>query len=79
MSEREAFPVPSLDLNNLLHCLFQVDPSGPLATLHKILLSEESIAVLRNFLESHWYTVVIVAGAVFCLMVIAINLDPHCD
>lgn len=50
-----------------------MDPSGPLATLHKILLSEESIAYLRTFLESHWYTVVIVFAGVFFLMVNIVN------
>ena len=48
---------------------FQVDPSGPLATLRKILLSEESIENLRNFLVTHWYSVILMAVAVLVLMV----------
>ena len=47
----------------------QVDPSGPLATLRKILLSEESIESLRNFLVTHWYSVILMAVAVLVLMV----------
>ena len=57
-------------LNNPYHdCTFQVDPSGPLATLRKILLSEESIESLRNFLVTHWYSVILMAVAVLVLMV----------
>lgn len=51
------------------HCPFQVDPSGPLATLRKILLSEESIASLRLFLLTHWYTVIFIIVGVLILMV----------
>ena len=34
----------------------EVDPSGPLATLRRLLLSDESIASLKKWIEDHWYT-----------------------
>lgn len=70
---REASPLTAMikrqnkDDPNLV--LLQVDPSGPLATLRKLLLSEESIASLREFLMSHWYTVIFIMAGVFLLMV----------
>ena len=48
---------------------FQVDPSGPLATLRNLLLGEESIASLKMFLENYWYAVIFIAIAVIILMV----------
>lgn len=33
----------------------EVDPSGPLATLRRLLLSDESIASLKRWVEDHWY------------------------
>ncbi len=47
----------------------EVNPSGPLATLRKILLSEESIASLGRFLVRHWYLAIFVALGVLPLMV----------
>lgn len=42
----------------------EVDPNGPLATLRKLLLSEESIASFRRLMLEHWYlTALIVLGA----------------
>ena len=57
--------------NGILPCSspFQVDPEGPLATLRKILLSEESIASLQKFLTTHWYIVILLIAGVFALMV----------
>jgi disintegrin and metalloproteinase domain-containing protein 10 len=57
-----------LPYNPLTPCL-QVDPSGPLATLRKILLSDKSIASLKKFLTDHWYAAVIAVIAVIGLMV----------
>ena len=48
---------------------FQVDPSGPLATLRKLLLSEKSIASLKKFLTQYWYTVIFIIVGVLILMV----------
>lgn len=33
----------------------QVDPSGPIATLRKLLLSEENIASFKRWAYEHWY------------------------
>ncbi|CAG0898680.1 unnamed protein product, partial [Darwinula stevensoni] len=38
----------------------EVDPSGPLATLRKLILSEESIATLRKWVQTHWYGVLFI-------------------
>lgn len=38
----------------------EVDPSGPLATLRRLLLSDESIASLKKWIEDHWYVFVII-------------------
>lgn len=47
----------------------EVDPSGPLATLRKLLLSEESIATFKKWVQHNWYTVVLAALGVFVLLV----------
>lgn len=33
----------------------EVDPSGPIATLRKLLLSEENIASFKKWALDHWY------------------------
>lgn len=47
----------------------EVDPSGPLATLRRLLLSEESIASFKKWIISNWYTVAMVVIAVIVLLV----------
>lgn len=47
----------------------EVDPSGPLATLRKLLLSEESIASFKKWVISNWYAVSLIIVAVFALLV----------
>lgn len=47
----------------------EVDPSGPLATLRKLLLSEESIASFKKWIQHNWYTVALTAIGVFILLV----------
>lgn len=47
----------------------EVDPSGPLATLRKLLLSDESIAGFKRFVLKHWYAVVLILLAVIALLV----------
>ena len=47
----------------------QVDPLGPLLTLHDILFSDSSINDLRNFITKYWYSVILAAVAVIALMV----------
>jgi hypothetical protein len=48
---------------------FQVDPSGPLATLRKLLLSDESIASFKRWVTDHWYAVVIIVFAALFILV----------
>lgn len=47
----------------------QVDPSGPLATLRGLLLSDESLANLQRWILQHWYAVLFVVLAVLVLLV----------
>lgn len=52
---------------------FQVDPSGPLATLRKLLLSDESIASFKRWVTDHWYAVLLIVFAVLSLLVSTSN------
>uniref|UniRef100_A0A182UGU2 Disintegrin domain-containing protein n=1 Tax=Anopheles melas TaxID=34690 RepID=A0A182UGU2_9DIPT len=52
----------------------EVDPSGPLATLRKLLLSEESIASFKRWILSNWYTVALIVTAVLVLLKIRHNV-----
>ncbi|XP_058056095.1 uncharacterized protein LOC131207497 [Anopheles bellator] len=52
----------------------EVDPSGPLATLRKLLLSEESIASFKKWIFSNWYTVALIVTIVFILLVLSAKL-----
>ena len=52
----------------------EIDPKGPLATLRKLLLSEESIANLKKFLMRYWYTVIFIVLGVFILMAVIIKV-----
>lgn len=47
----------------------EVDPSGPLATLRKLLLSEESIASFKKWIIDYWYAVAAMIIAVVTLLV----------
>ncbi|CAK1545924.1 unnamed protein product [Leptosia nina] len=47
----------------------EVDPSGPLATLRKLLLSDESIAGFKRWMLRHWYAVLLILLAVIALLV----------
>lgn len=47
----------------------QVDPSGPLATLRKLLLSDESLASLQEWLQLHWWAVTLLLLAILVLLV----------
>ncbi|KAI9584735.1 hypothetical protein GQX74_006630 [Glossina fuscipes] len=53
----------------------EVDPSGPLATLRKLLLSEESIATFKKWIQHNWYTVVLAAVGVFILLIVKFVLN----
>ncbi|XP_008548211.1 disintegrin and metalloproteinase domain-containing protein 10 [Microplitis demolitor] len=51
----------------------EVDPSGPLATLRKLLLSDESLATFRRWVVEHWYAVAILILAAISLLVATIR------
>ncbi|XP_068631051.1 uncharacterized protein [Battus philenor] len=46
----------------------EVDPSGPLATLRKLLLSDESLAGFKRWVLRHWYAVLLILLAVIALL-----------
>ncbi|XP_068157635.1 uncharacterized protein Kul isoform X1 [Drosophila tropicalis] len=52
----------------------EVDPSGPLATLRKLLLSEESIASFKKWMQQNWYTVALAAIGVILLLILSTKL-----
>ncbi|XP_068228100.1 LOW QUALITY PROTEIN: uncharacterized protein Kul [Palaemon carinicauda] len=52
----------------------EVDPSGPLATLRGLLLSDESLANLQRWIIEHWYAVLFVIFAVMVLLVAIIKV-----
>uniref|UniRef100_A0A1I8NQN7 ADAM10 endopeptidase n=1 Tax=Stomoxys calcitrans TaxID=35570 RepID=A0A1I8NQN7_STOCA len=52
----------------------EVDPSGPLATLRKLLLSEESIATFKKWMQHNWYTVALAVLGVFVLLILSTKL-----
>ncbi|XP_049820176.1 disintegrin and metalloproteinase domain-containing protein 10-like isoform X2 [Aethina tumida] len=49
----------------------EVDPSGPLATLRKLLLSEESIASFKRWVLDYWYVVAAVIAVVIVLLILS--------
>ncbi|XP_053698666.1 uncharacterized protein LOC128745614 [Sabethes cyaneus] len=52
----------------------EVDPSGPLATLRKLLLSEESIATFKKWVLSNWYAVALIVVFVLALLILSAKL-----
>ncbi|KAK4292187.1 hypothetical protein Pmani_035029 [Petrolisthes manimaculis] len=53
----------------------EVDPSGPLATLRGLLLSDESLATLQRWVAQHWYAVLF---AVLALLVLLTTIFGVC-
>lgn len=53
-----------------------MDPSGPLATLRKLLLSDESLASLQEWLQQHWWAVTLLLLAILVLLVSRAALGP---
>ncbi|KAG8242950.1 hypothetical protein J6590_055673 [Homalodisca vitripennis] len=45
-----------------------VDPSGPLATLRKLLLSEESIASFKRWILDRWYYAALICASVILIL-----------
>ncbi|CAK9824706.1 Disintegrin and metalloproteinase domain-containing protein 10 [Anthophora retusa] len=52
----------------------EVDPSGPLATLRKLLLSDESLATFRRWIIDHWYAAALIILAAVSLLVASMRL-----
>lgn len=55
----------------------EVDPSGPLATLRKLLLSEESIAGFKKWIMHYWYAVAAILVAIISLLVSSKSLKKN--
>lgn len=47
----------------------EVDPAGPLATLRRLLLSEEAIESFRKWVSSNWFAVLLIISGVISLLV----------
>lgn len=47
----------------------EIDPSGPLATLRKLLLSDESIASFKRWVLEYWYAVALIISGVIAVLV----------
>ncbi|XP_076333075.1 disintegrin and metalloproteinase domain-containing protein 10-like [Tachypleus tridentatus] len=52
----------------------EVDPSGPLATLHRLLLSTESMAMLKQWLTNHWWEVLLCLTGAVLFMVLSVKV-----
>ncbi|XP_001945603.2 disintegrin and metalloproteinase domain-containing protein 10 [Acyrthosiphon pisum] len=52
----------------------EVDPSGPLATLRKLLLSEESIASFKKWAIDHWYYSGLIVASFLLMLVLSTRL-----
>ncbi|BES95614.1 Disintegrin [Nesidiocoris tenuis] len=49
----------------------EVDPSGPLATLRKLLLSEQSIASFKRWVMDRWYYALLIVCSVILILVLS--------
>uniref|UniRef100_T1HCD6 Disintegrin domain-containing protein n=1 Tax=Rhodnius prolixus TaxID=13249 RepID=T1HCD6_RHOPR len=52
----------------------EVDPSGPLATLRKLLLSEQSIASFKRWVMDRWYYAMLIVASVILILVLSTRL-----
>ncbi|XP_023318436.1 disintegrin and metalloproteinase domain-containing protein 10 [Trichogramma pretiosum] len=52
----------------------EVDPSGPLATLRKLLLSDETLATFKRWIIDHWYAATLVLIATISLLILSTRL-----
>lgn len=53
----------------------EVDPAGPLATLRRLLLSEESIESFKKWVLSNWFVVALIISAIISLLVCTIVIE----
>nr|XP_024217528.1 disintegrin and metalloproteinase domain-containing protein 10 [Halyomorpha halys] len=52
----------------------EVDPSGPLATLRRLLLSEQSIESFKKWILDHWYYALLIVKGVLLILVLSTRL-----
>ncbi|XP_042902129.1 disintegrin and metalloproteinase domain-containing protein 10 isoform X2 [Parasteatoda tepidariorum] len=52
----------------------EVDPSGPLATLRKLFLSNESMASVKRWILLHWWVVLLLVILIIMFMIIIVRL-----
>ncbi|KAJ8917205.1 hypothetical protein NQ315_012697 [Exocentrus adspersus] len=73
----DMYAKPGTPCNNYIgYCdVFQVcrevDPSGPLATLRKLLLSDESIASFKRWIVEYWYAVAALIMMLVALLILS--------
>ena len=63
-------------MNHLMND-FQIDPSGPLATLRKLLLADEGLAFIAEWVDSHWYAVIAFVVFIILLMVSVFSASDY--
>ncbi|CAG7784923.1 unnamed protein product, partial [Allacma fusca] len=47
----------------------EIDPAGPLATLRKLLLADEGLAFIADWIDNHWYAVIAFVIIVILFMI----------
>ncbi|CAM1301158.1 Uncharacterised protein g2887 [Pycnogonum litorale] len=52
----------------------EVDPSGPLATLRRLLLSNESMKSLKDWVIQHWWGVLLLASGFIIFLVLVVRI-----
>lgn len=55
----------------------EVDPAGPLATLRRLLLSEESFESFKKWVVSNWFIVTLIIGGIISLLVRSLPTSTH--
>ncbi|XP_063704128.1 uncharacterized protein LOC134833659 [Culicoides brevitarsis] len=58
---------------DVFHICREVDPSGPLATLRKLLLSDESIASFKMLLMKYWYLALLILISIIAASILALK------
>jgi disintegrin and metalloproteinase domain-containing protein 10 len=51
------------------HTCREVDPSGPLATLRNLLLADEGLTAIAEWIDAHWYAVISFIALLIVMMV----------
>ncbi|ODN05356.1 Disintegrin and metalloproteinase domain-containing protein 10 [Orchesella cincta] len=56
------------------HVCREVDPSGPLATLRNLLLADEGLTAIADWIDTHWYAVLCFFVLLILMMVLTAKL-----